>query len=939
MFLRRTIPNGVLRLPLGALPIALAAFSNPQAEAYNLVESRWTSTASGDFANTPGTPVTLTWSIVPDTTFIAASTDRHDAGTSNLLSTLDDKFGAGPGGNDLTQRPWFTYYDQAYSRLSELSGVTFIYEPNDDGTDLNSAPGVLGVRGDLRLGARSYFESSTILAYNWYPASGDMVANSRSFTSGKFLNSFDNYRYFRGTLMHETMHGLGVLHTESSNAVLLMEPSHQTQNDGPQLDDILAIQRLYGDRLEKNGRNNTYQTATSLGALSPSQSLAVGANGDNRVVSSADVDFVSISGAADTDYFSFTIPANSTFNVNLELTPRGAIYQMGPEDGTQITYNTQTLNNLALQLYNTNGTSLLATANSNPAGGAETVSWQLSAGTYFARVRSGAEDDVQLYGLNLTAAARDLIWVGNISSTWSMGGALNFQQSIYGVTSFLAVDSVQFDDSSSVKTVTISGNVAPTDMRVTTSTNYTFTGAGGVTAERLIVDGPGMVTLANTGSSNYGDVEVSAGALRVTGAANSKDLAVNSAALQIESGGDVVNQFVGYIGFNTGTSGSATVSGAGSTWTNDILYVGYNGIGFLNVNSSGSVTSFLGTVGYRSSGTTTVSGNNSQWTVTELLLVGERANGELNAQSGGDVFSKDVYLGSFSGSAGSVTVTGLGSLLQSSGSLYVGGSNSAAGGAGVLNIANNAAVTVSNTLHTWSGGTVNLSGGMLKTSTLNIAQGTFDMTGGRLVADAVTGNLTNVGGTLAPGDSLGITSITGNYTQYSGASLEIEIGDVEQGTGFDFVSASGTASLAGTLAVSLINGFMPAFGDSFQVLLATGGIGGVFADEILPMLDGSLAWNIHYSADAVMLSIGLKGDFNHDGLVNAADYVVWRKTGIDGPTGYNTWRAHFGQVANGVGTSAMGSNVPEPTSLVLCLMLAAIVWVTPRTLFRQRCDD
>ena len=38
------------------------------------------------------------------------------------------------------------------------------------------------------------------------------------------------------------------------------------------------------------------------------------------------------------------------------------------------------------------------------------------------------------------------------------------------------------------------------------------------------------------------------------------------------------------------------------------------------------------------------------------------------------------------------------------------------------------------------------------------------------------------------------------------------------------------------------------------------------------------------------------GDYNQDGNIDAADYVVWRKT--DGTqTGYDTWRAHFDQGA------------------------------------------
>ena len=39
----------------------------------------------------------------------------------------------------------------------------------------------------------------------------------------------------------------------------------------------------------------------------------------------------------------------------------------------------------------------------------------------------------------------------------------------------------------------------------------------------------------------------------------------------------------------------------------------------------------------------------------------------------------------------------------------------------------------------------------------------------------------------------------------------------------------------------------------------------------------------------------LAGDYNKNGTVDAADYVVWRKN--DGPSqGYDTWRAHFGEI-------------------------------------------
>jgi hypothetical protein len=71
---------------------------------------------------------------------------------------------------------------------------------------------------------------------------------------------------------------------------------------------------------------------------------------------------------------------------------------------------------------------------------------------------------------------------------------------------------------------------------------------------------------------------------------------------------------------------------------------------------------------------------------------------------------------------------------------------------------------------------------------------------------------------------------------------------------------------------------------------------------------------------------GLAGDYNSDGRVDAADYVVWRKnpSGFGGdPAGYNTWRANFGRSAGGPASAAATAAVPEPGTLVL-LCLAAV---------------
>jgi hypothetical protein len=64
--------------------------------------------------------------------------------------------------------------------------------------------------------------------------------------------------------------------------------------------------------------------------------------------------------------------------------------------------------------------------------------------------------------------------------------------------------------------------------------------------------------------------------------------------------------------------------------------------------------------------------------------------------------------------------------------------------------------------------------------------------------------------------------------------------------------------------------------------------------------------------------VGLAGDWNGDGKVDAADYVTWRKNpaanGGD-PAGYTTWRLNFNHP--GSGSSLPGGAVPEPGTLVL----------------------
>ena len=128
---------------------------------------------------------------------------------------------------------------------------------------------------------------------------------------------------------------------------------------------------------------------------------------------------------------------------------------------------------------------------------------------------------------------------------------------------------------------------------------------------------------------------------------------------------------------------------------------------------------------------------------------------------------------------------------------------------------------------------------------------------------------------------------------------------------------TGNLSLGGALTVSPIDSFTPVAGQAFDIL-DWGTLSGTFASLDLPTLLG-LTWNTSRLYTTGTFSVGLAGDYNNDGVVDAADYVVWRN-GLGTtftPNDYNVWRANFG-AKSGAG-SGSGAAVPEPISAWLCV--------------------
>ncbi len=362
--------SGQLRTSLAPAPFSRFQFNDG---------ARWSTTATNGGGLGQGDPTVITWSIVPDGTSIFGYNGEPTA-PSNLHAWLNGIYGS--------QAVWLALFQQVFDHWATLNGVTYVYEPNDDGspwTSTNIAAGVLGVRGDVRISAHLIDGNSGVLAYNFFPDFGDMVLDSADNT---YNNLSGNSLILRNILAHEHGHGLGLNHVCPVNQTKLMEPFLATAFDGPQFDDILATNRGYGDALESN---DSPGTATSLGSIASGGSALV----DDR----------SIDDNSDPDFFAFTVAAGT--DASATVVPLGELYLSGPQNangtcsmGTN--YNPVDNQDFTLRILDTNGTTVLASANNTNAGSSESLSNVAlpGAGTYYVDI-SGPNNEAQLYDLSL----------------------------------------------------------------------------------------------------------------------------------------------------------------------------------------------------------------------------------------------------------------------------------------------------------------------------------------------------------------------------------------------------------------------------------------------------------------------------------------------------------------------------------------------------------
>ena len=323
------------------------------------------------------------------------------------------------------------------------------------------------------------------------------------------------------------------------------------------------------------------------------------------------------------------------------------------------------------------------------------------------------------------------------------------------------------------------------------------------------------------------------GTLSISGTGNLQDggtMNVGEAGtgtLNITTGGTVSTGGTGsVIGHDPASSGTVTVSGAGSTWTNtaslSISDAGGNGI--LSITGGGVVSSGNATLGASSGiATVTVQGMGSAWTISGDLSVGDVSGGigTVTINQGGQVADSNGFIADGSSSTGTVNIAGANATWNNSGNVYVGGNASGAAGAGELHLVNSATVSAA-AVTVWSTG--------------------FLTGEGFIQASGVTNQ-----GTLAPNPTI---SITGNLTFDSTAITSSTVTP----TTADSVMAQGTAGLDGNLNVTL-TGSPFIVGTQYTLLTANGGLNGTTFANVSIHAPAGVTAQVTYDTDHVFLTI------------------------------------------------------------------------------------
>ena len=184
--------------------------------------------------------------------------------------------------------------------------------------------------------------------------------------------------------------------------------------------------------------------------------------------------------------------------------------------------------------------------------------------------------------------ARDLTWTGGESQFWGNAAPdLNFKDASNTAVAFAANDNVAFDDSSTVTTVLLSGNVQAGTVSFAGAQDWLIDGAGSGFAggTGFAVNGTGIVTLGGSSSTFTGPIAVNSGVLKLgdNAAFGASSGITIAAAAQVDVNGKAPGSIHSYTLAGSGPGGAGAIVNSSATAL-------FSGAGVKNLTLAGDAT-------------------------------------------------------------------------------------------------------------------------------------------------------------------------------------------------------------------------------------------------------------------------------------------------------------------------------------------------------------
>ena len=199
--------------------------------------TRWSQTATDGSGLGMGDATVLTWSYVPDGTMIQSHARRGSLWQQPAILAEQPVPAA-------ASRP-----GTSSSSRSSIAGLRSVASATSTSPTMTARPSPAHRASSefVEMCASEPIASTATAASSATtstPAPGEMVIDS---TDGWLENQELDSLRLRNLVAHEHGHGLGLGHVCPVDRTKLMEPYATTEIDGPQMDEILGVQRLYGD--------------------------------------------------------------------------------------------------------------------------------------------------------------------------------------------------------------------------------------------------------------------------------------------------------------------------------------------------------------------------------------------------------------------------------------------------------------------------------------------------------------------------------------------------------------------------------------------------------------------------------------------------------------------------------------------------------------------